>query len=637
MPEFALLGVMNTKGSPFLEGGLIQHLCLNGEMRKPGHFEKRRGISTSVAVGQTFGSTAPYRVFRWTNASSSAIVVVGSDAIAFVNPTNGYLYVRTSGAAAIYSNPANFATIVDTAWGLAEPTASTTSQSVAGSRMNAGIYAYAISNYDETRRVEGPCSTVLVSTDVGYETDQLQYVPGKAYQVAFSDLASPDANASHVRVYRNRIAHFPSDNSGWQEVQADKSQYRGLRLIQEKAKNTSGGGGGHAFDNDEGGQPTGALLTFATTVVPFCKASIRFDGRWFYGANPSLPYRVIFSNPDCPETYAKNTTFGAGGPAVTPTLGELAEDDLVPAEAIIDLPTTVGQIVGFASAGDQLLVLCQFGCWRIIRVGDFAYGYARDPLSLGCVSQATVAASPFGTWWLAREGVVLWDGQTVPELVLRNHLDTAASATLFHGTFSSLAAACGAFNVRRSQYIVCVPQAVSGQFLLCVQADMPLRNGYAYQKWTTSLTIDGMGYDDTTGEVVYRISAGTCWSATDATYQDNTGAAASYDFGFDAWYARGGERPLVLANQAVYLACYRNSVAAAQTVTLNVRAAPIADESAGTSTGNLTLSLGISARSLIGTIAGVSGEAWHVSVRNTDAYHLDLMALSIHEPQQRGA
>lgn len=635
MPEFALLGAMDDKTSPILNGaeGLVQHLCLNGEMTRPGWYEKRRGLSTSVTVGQTFGSSAPFQIFRWTvDSTHSAIVCVGSDAIAFMNPSNGYLYVRTSGTAKIYSDPTNFATTVDTEWGLAEPGAVKTSQSLAGSRMNPGLYVYAISNYDSARRVESPCSLGLTSGDVGYATDKLQYVPSKAYQVEFKNLAAPDANASHVRVYRNRIAHFPSSGSGLQEVQADKSQYRGLRLIQEKAKDTP-----HVFDNDIGGQPTGALLTFAHTTVPFCKAVIRFDGRWFYGANPSLPYRVIFSNPDCPETYAANTTFGSGGPAVTPTIGELAEDDLVPGEAIIDLPTAVGEIIAFASAGDQLLVLCQYGSWRIQRVGDFGYGYARDPLSLGCVSRATVADSPYGTWWLAREGVVLWDGQSVPELVLRSRLNTAASETLFHGTFSSLAAACGAYSTRRSQYVVCVPQASSGQFLLCVQADMPLRNGYAYQKWTTALTITGMGSDPTTGEIVYRVGASTFYSATDGSYQDKTSTLVSYAWGLDAWWARGGKDGYVSSNVVVNLMCYRSDVGNTQTVSVTVRGAPIPDESAGTSPGAHTLTLAANKRELVGTEQGVAGEAIHVSIRNTDAYHLAMLSLSFDPPGTRRA
>ncbi|HUX16809.1 MAG TPA: hypothetical protein VMW52_10080, partial [Phycisphaerae bacterium] len=292
----------------------------------------------------------------------------------------------------------------------------------------------------------------------------------------------------------------------------------------------------------------------------------------------------------------------------------------------------------FASAGDELLVLCQYGAWRIVRVGDgVSYGYASEPLSLGCVSRATVATSPYGTWWLAREGVVLWDGQTLPELALRNQLDPKDSNTTFYTT--DLSTACGAFHVGRSQYIVCVPETASTQFLLCVQADMPRRNGYVWSKWTSGLAtlIDGMGYDPNTDEVMYHTaSAGGTFSAKNATYQDKVSSPASYAFGFDAWWARG-ERPDVLSNQNVLLTAYRASVAASQTITLNVRAAPILDASAGTTTGDMTLTLGVSARQIVGNLCGLSGEAWRVSVRNTDAYHLALLALSIGPPGRRGA
>ena len=632
MVEFALLGAMNDKSSPF-EGGLIQHLCLNGEVRRPGYFEKRRGFATAVTLGATFG-TAPYDLFRWTNASGSALVAVGADALAFVNPSNGYLYTRTSGASEIYSDPTNFATKVDTEWGLAEPSAVTTTSSTAASRLAGGYYAYAISNYDATRNLDGPVSPVLAAHD----GDLLEGVSGPGQKVAFGD-ATLDAKASHLRVWRNRILTFPKASTGWYPLQADNLQFSGLRMIAEETKNTSGAGSTHSVGDDTGGQPYGPLLAFATTVAPRCKAVIRFDGRWFYGndAANSKPYRVVWSNPDCPETYAATTTFGTGGPTVTPALGELGPNGIVQGEAVIDLPPDMGEIVGFASAGDQLLVLCQYGAWRIIRVGDFSYGYARDPLSLGCVSKATIADSPYGTWWLAREGVVLWDGQTVPELVLRNQLDPSASDATFHAT---LTGACAAYHVRRGQYIVCVPQVTSGQFLLCVQADQPFRNGYPFQKWTHGLptAIDGMGYDHTTGEVVYHLAtSGDCWSAKDATYQDGTASPASYAFGFDAWWARGGERGLVLANQDVYLTCYRSSVTNAQTITLNVRAAPTVDTSAGSETGDVTLTLGANARPIVGNICGVSGEAWHFSVRNTDAYHLALLAMSVGEPQRRGA
>lgn len=713
MPEFALLGAMNTKRSPFLEDGLVQHLCLNGEMRRPGYFEKRRGIATAVTAAAAFG-TAPYRLFRWTNAKGTVLVACGADAVVFANPTNNYLYARvqytissiskaasavvvtstahglatgdeitfgdivgstgtdwdvldgiaytvtvsdtttftvpvnTSGytgtfssgvlsKATIYDDPTSFASKIDVGWGLdiMDVSSVNTDRATADSMHSGGAFAFAVAAYDEGRNVEGPISTVLNSGTAGVTSNLLQWCSGSTQTMTFDEQAAPDSHASHIRMYRNRILIFPKSSTRWEALRADKLQFYGLRQIREEAINTSGAGTNHVYATDTGGQPEGPVISFATTVVPFAKASIRFDGRWFYGADPTLPYRVIFTVPDCPETYAKKTTFGASGPDVLPVLAELGAEQVQPGEAIIDLPTDVGEFVGWASAGDQLMALCEYGAWRIIRVGQYAYGYARDPLSLGCVSRATIAESPYGVWWLAREGIVLWDGQTVPELVLRTSLDPSASDTPFHATQTG---ACAAYHVKRAQYIVCVPKVTSGQFLICVQADMPLRTGYVWQKWTHGLPtdIDGMGYDNTTGEIVYRLkTSGDCWSATDGTYQDGTASPTSFAFGLDAWYARGGGRGFVMVNPKFYLVVQRDSVTNQQTITFTARGAPTADESAGTSSGAQSLVLSATEYENAGALDGVSGEAIHASIRNTDAYHLALLSLTIFEEQQR--
>jgi hypothetical protein len=206
---------------------------------------------------------------------------------------------------------------------------------------------------------------------------------------------------------------------------------------------------------------------------------------------------------------------------------------------------------------------------------------------------------------------------------------------------ANLATACAAFHVRRSQYIVCVPASPSGQFLLCVQADMPLRQGFAFQKWTHALpdSIDGMGYDHASGEVVYTttpVGGATGWKAASGTYHDGTGTGTAYDFGLDAWYARG-ERQYVLANPLIYVTAYRSAVGTDQTITMTCRGSPTADASGGTSSGSLTLTLAADTRPIVGGVVGVSGEALQVTLRTTDKLHLALLALSIDGPVRRGA
>ena len=171
-------------------------------------------------------------------------------------------------------------------------------------------------------------------------------------------------------------------------------------------------------------------------------------------------------------------------------------------------------------------------------------------------------------------------------------------------------------------------------FVLCVQADLPLRTGYPYQKWLPLLAayINGMGYDPTNGEVVYSAGA-KAYMPEDDVFTD-AAVLTEYDFGFEAWYARGGERQTVMDNPVVQLVVFREDVSAAQEVTLGVRGSPMADEAGGTEK-ELTLTLAIAARQNQGGVFGVSGEAIHVSVVNTDDMALGLLACRIMEGPQR--
>ncbi len=623
MAEFSLLGTMDNKASPLVMQGLIQTLCLNGEVTRAGHFAKRRAIATAVSGVTTFGSSAPYRIFRWTDrAGVSALVAAGSDMACFVNPVNGYLYVRGTGhtAGSIYNNPASMGAAWKTAWGLNAPgtTLPTTDRTTANSRMLGGGYAYVMTYYDQTRNVESPPCAFLTSTTATAENGtQLQWCAGPSQQVTFVayNPSSPETNASHLRIYRVRILTFPRSSSGWYALPADPLGFTGARLIREIALT----GYPLSLSNDSGGQPLGPLLSFAGTVVPACTHVIRHDGRWFSGKD----YTVYFSNPDCPETYAAEiSNYPASGDKTTPTLGT-SESGIVQGIATIDIPPDMGTIAGFVSAGDSLLVLCQEGAWRVLRLGDgITYGYAREPFTLGCVSESTIANTPYGAFWLSEQGVVRWDGQHVPELVTADVLDTENSDTAFATTLNW---ACAAFHFRRNQYICVVPKA-SGQFILVVQADMPMRRGVSYSIWTHNLASDitGIGYDFNSGEVIYK-SSSSFYKAADDTYTENSSA---YEFGIEAWLTDDGSGSPVEANPTIRVTTLREYVAGEQTITVTGRGAPMPDEAAGNSRSK-DLTLEVNEREKDAALLGVSGECLFVSVKNTDTHPLTLMALDI--------
>ena len=633
MPEYALLGTMDNKSSPLLVPGFVQTLCLNGEMTELGHFKKRREIGTAVTVGNTFGSSAPYRIFRWTDAAGlSVLIAAGSDVVAFVNPVNGYLYIHGTGytSGAIFDDTTSVpgSRFDSNGWGLVTPGATlpTTDRTTASSRMLGGGYAYVLTAYNDVRRVESlPCVVLVSATGAPENGDQLQWCSGPPQQVTFAayNPSSPDTDWTHIRTYRVRLMTFPKSSSGWFALPADPLQLSGLRLIREVAASFP-----LTLVADAGGQPLGPLLTHAGTPIPASMvAAERFDGRTFYAKGST----VYFSNPDCPETYAANVSnYPATGDKTTPILGT-TEGGLVQGEGIVDLPPDMGPIVGFAASEDTLLALCQTGAWRMLRLRDgITYGYAKQPLTLGCVSRATIASSPYGVWWLSEEGVVLWDGRHLPALVTKDVLDIGNSDTAFA---SDLSEACAAFHHRRQQYICAVPKSPSGQFLLCIQADKPLQRGVAYSVWTLNLAsaISGMGYDFSVGEVIYKSGANFYKATASPTYDENS---LTYSFRLKGWIVDNSGRP-VAANPLVRIKTLRDYVAGAQTLTLNVRGAPMPDESAGVNRSK-ALTLAANTRLNEGGLIGVSGEAMFIDIENDDSEPLTLLAVTLENSAAEG-
>jgi len=132
MLEIVEFGMRN-RSSPLAEKGGTVRLALNGEHLAPGRFVKRRGIDEAVTVNATVGVAKPFRLVPWKPAATAYLVAVGSDAIGFVNPVNGYFYLRTvAGGAyedgAIWSAftggpPPTTPTVVAASWGLTPPSA----------------------------------------------------------------------------------------------------------------------------------------------------------------------------------------------------------------------------------------------------------------------------------------------------------------------------------------------------------------------------------------------------------------------------------------------------------------------------------------------------------------------------------
>jgi hypothetical protein len=323
----------------------------------------------------------------------------------------------------------------------------------------------------------------------------------------------------------------------------------------------------------------GPLLDYCDDVPPFCAAAAFFDGCWLFGADPSNPYKFYVSNPGCPENYAGNAKS---------VIAEGAGGDLEQVICELTVPMRAGPIVGFAVLGDAALVLCQYGAWPIIRSNmPGVYGISHDCLYVGCVSQATIAYSPVGVWWLAAEGIVLWTGAGAPEVITEQHIDPSHADTLFA---SDLSTACAAYDVPRKSYFCVVPKSGGGQFILAVRGDR-LPNEIAVSKWENGTGLGdilGMGYDWSARQVVFLFTASALVGKAlkTGTFGDQATSAGNYAFGPVFLYGANervrADQPLVKRSLGMIITALRESVAAEQTVVVKVRGVYNSDDATGT-------------------------------------------------------
>ena len=660
---------MNNRISPFLVNGLLARSIVNLVSDSPGHLAKRRGINRAVTVGLRIGS-APYNIFQWTytgGGGGTTLVAVGSNAIAFVNPLNSYLYTRTSaGVDGIWSQPGAGADIA-TSWGLATPTGSfITDYGVRQSFLDGGVYAYAACGYDATRRVYSP-PMFGDSRTVGDDAFQLLY--GPVYSIPITQTPAKPTGASHIRVFREQIQAI-SPATSWLRVRASRWGISGMRLV---AENAAGGAGSIVNDTgadyvcivantnkqpsanptfwaklstnaagawgagtayvangamvDEGGQGQGELLTFAHTVVPYGGAFAHFDGRMFYGTG----LNIYYANPLCPETYAGNTT--VQGAPLTPTLAA-TDDGLMAGEGRILLRSGAGNIVAIASCVDQGLALCQYGSWSLIRLGDgVSYGAAQDMLSVGCSSRQTVCQTPYGVLWLSPDGIALWTGQGPPAVLTRDWLDLYGTEI---GAATDLSGAMAAYDFKRNRYVCAVPKAAGGFTIIVLHMDRLESQQFCMRTWTLAHTtpLVGMGWDPTTMEVVFYFFDGqqtyTAQVARDSSYKDiDQATGTTYQASLDLVW-NGGEKE-VLRNPTLTIVPYRATASSAQSVAVTMRGMPVDDAASGSARGPFTLTWGASEYSSKSIEMGVSGKLIKIGITHQDALPFDVQELQLGE------
>lgn len=623
MSEYSIFN-MDTRTSPLFIDGLNVRLALNGELTTRGSFRKRRGINTAVTIDLVVGTTAPYRIFRWQkDASTSYLVSAGANAECFVNRLNGWLYVRTSAAAAIYSDPS---TVVVASWGIGAITgAPTTGQAATVSRLVGGDYVYAQTAYHSTRRIEG-APYLLASTTGGTLTTKMQRIPSPACSTSFTASTLP-TGADRLRTYRAQMTII-SQSTGWLPKPITDFGLKELRLIEEKAK----ANGTTTATTDSAGGNYGGILEFADTVVPWAGCVAEYDGRWFYGTIGG--YTVYYSRLSCPETYATDTT--VDGSTLSATVGETDSGNPVSGTASISVPTSAGTITGIVAREDAILVLCQRGAWSIIRTPlPGVYGFDYNQFWVGCVCQATIADSPYGTWWLAEDGIVLWTGTSRPVVLTRDIIDPEDTNTLFSAT---LTAAFGAFDVRRNQYVCVIPKSGGGQFALVVQADR-LPDEVAVTEWTFGHTsaLNGIGYDNVNQRLVFRHAStpATYYAPTANSYKDeHTTTGATYDFSLEVWYPRHG-REKMRVSPGVWVTPHRAYVTAAQTMTWAMRGLATTAASGGTDvTGTITMAANEYKAEPIAPQSGVVGRLIRLTLTNSDANPLEIRAIEIGEPAE---
>ncbi|MBE3098401.1 MAG: hypothetical protein IMZ44_14910 [Planctomycetes bacterium] len=680
---------MDNRTSPLLVDGLTR-LAQNAVHPSPGIVEKRRGITADVTVSIRVGSVAPFKVRVWkVNATTTTYYSFGADAVAFVNPWNNYLYTRepfiitgaTAAASAVLTvgthtfvngdevhisgatggtvgtewaalngrrtitavgastitvsvNSALFGpytastglaisdhirsgptTYVASAWGLSTPTGGQLSAGADGTGgvLGSGFWAGAVSKWDEPRYVESAadmCSATTYGSDVPcYESTKLQLLITIRFGLVWPSVTTA---SSHARYYRARILSVHPIPIVAYPTPA--GSMRLMRLIDTRAAT----GGTAAGWTDAGGQAESKLLTRTGTVIPLCKAAEFFDNQWFH-ARPydgASAYKVYVGPPNCPETYAAEEN------------SVLAENQfgVQQGRGIIPIPTACGPVTGLVAQGGTLLVLCEYGAWRITRTGNLGlYGVAPDNLWVGCVSDATIAKGPEGTYWLAHEGIVLWPPNGLPQVFTLPFLDPADADTTFP---VDLSGSFGAYDVNHRRYVVHVGTASS--FGLCWSAETR-----KLAKWTFGsglATLVGMGYDWITGELMfYSLADGTytCKSPGAAAYKDTHATTGqTIDFKVEAW-ALATAKQEQKADMTCRVIVHRTDVTAAQTLTASVLGLKTTEVAGGTATTG-TLSWAISEYGpKVFNGATQRGRVFRVILNTTDAKPIQIRALQI--------
>lgn len=502
----------------------IVRLALNGEHVGGGRYAKRRGINTSVTIDKKVGAVAPFIVFPWpVTSSTTKLVAVGADAVAFIGPWNNYLYEMspTYTTGKIWKwNPEGGGSIdaVDT-FGLSIPTTSGTLKNNDGatppttvcSSFGGGFYAVAATSWDEVRKCESeplfftatkpPTMTAangeVYSSGTNPWSSTVQGVPGPGWSIHIPAVTK-DAAASNAYYYRARILAF-SRFTDWQP--APSSDFAHLRFCGSSTT-------GNAWI-DSNRQPPSRLLDYTYDVIPATTGYPRacaFEGCWLWGDTGDFTF--YGSNPACPETYGGNPKS---------VLAEVG-GNLLSGKSEYVIRPTCGPFVEWATTGQTALALCKAGCWAI-HPGETreVFQVTNDLMWIGCVSRATVSAGADGAWWwLSNEGIVFWDGHGPPAVITFGQIDTAHADTPFA---ADLSGACGAYDVARREYVCVIPKLGGGQFALVVRGDR-LPNSLACSAWrfgTGLATITGIGYDWANTRLVYTFGSSSLTAATMGT------------------------------------------------------------------------------------------------------------------------
>jgi len=444
--------VMDNHAAPTLAGVQVR-VALNAESIPPGHFSKRRGISTPVTVAKVFGDAAPYRIISWKDTGGTdRLIAFGSNAIAFINPLNGRLYARlAAGYGQIWSTPSSQ---YATAWGLGAPTGSLQTDNVDSdgdtntSALDGGAYIVAVTGYHSDRNVESPPLFLTSETAVAGAvlSQSLQWLPGPGWSLEWSTGSVACTGATHIRVYIERM-HSISPSNKWIPVRVSQYGLHGMRCQREVSGATYQPGDAGRIT---GLEPSDCVLSYASAVCPYGHAFAWHDGRMFYGVN----HHVYYSNPNCPETYAGRTTINSG--PVTPILAE-TEQGQVRGEAHFVVEPTAGTITAIVAYADEMLVLCQYGGWQAIRMGDgISYGHSHHMFAVGCIAPATVCDTPYGAMWLERTGIAVWTGSGAPVVITRNVLDLGEKEV---DAGSDLSGAFATYDYLRNEYLCVIPTA----------------------------------------------------------------------------------------------------------------------------------------------------------------------------------